>query len=208
MPALFPTDLPTTFVKEIHDFVLEQFNTSQGELQKILHDVDRIHSELSPLKLRCQANAACVDLMVWAVKDEQGKHWLLPCPRHLVFGPRRTVMAKATGPACSLQGFLLVPRASLWRSGAQCCRKRWKRCLSRVSSRVGSMQQTCRWLPLTEHCGDGATRGFRANKGGKAVTYGAGRYFYSSRKGAEMSFQLACLPLNTFRRNTISINKS
>ncbi|XP_039724350.1 phosphatidylinositol 4-kinase alpha [Pteropus medius] len=65
-------DLPTTFVKEIHDFVLEQFNTSQGELQKILHDVDRIHSELSPLKLRCQANAACVDLMVWAVKDEQG----------------------------------------------------------------------------------------------------------------------------------------
>nr|KAF6282622.1 phosphatidylinositol 4-kinase alpha [Myotis myotis] len=65
-------DLPTTFVKEIHDFVLEQFNTSQGELQKILHDADRIHSELSPLKLRCQANAACVDLMVWAVKDEQG----------------------------------------------------------------------------------------------------------------------------------------
>ncbi|KAF6082481.1 phosphatidylinositol 4-kinase alpha [Phyllostomus discolor] len=65
-------DLPTTFVKEIHDFVLEQFNTSQGELQKILHDADRIHNELSPLKLRCQANAACVDLMVWAVKDEQG----------------------------------------------------------------------------------------------------------------------------------------
>lgn len=60
-------------MKEIHDFVLEQFNMSQGELQKILHDADRIHSEMSPLKLRCQANAACVDLMVWAVKDEQGE---------------------------------------------------------------------------------------------------------------------------------------
>ncbi|XP_056146268.1 phosphatidylinositol 4-kinase alpha [Lampris incognitus] len=65
-------DLPTGYVKEVHDFVLEQFSCSQSELQRILHDVEYLQSEPSPLKLRCQANAACVDLMVWAVTEEQG----------------------------------------------------------------------------------------------------------------------------------------
>ncbi|MEQ2194215.1 hypothetical protein XENOCAPTIV_025507, partial [Xenoophorus captivus] len=99
----------TDYVKEVHDFVLEQFSSSQSELQRILHDVEYLQSELSPLKLRCQANAACVDLMVWAVTEEQGETWIVwQSPTGLGrLCERFPVVAHSV--TTSLRDFLVVP---------------------------------------------------------------------------------------------------
>ncbi|TRY53994.1 hypothetical protein DNTS_015549 [Danionella cerebrum] len=101
-------DLQVSFVKEVHDFVLEQFSSSQSELQRILHDVEYLQSELNPLKLRCQANAACVDLMVLKTSAQSCPR---SCsPRHRGLGrlcERFPVVAHSV--TMSLRDFLVVP---------------------------------------------------------------------------------------------------
>uniref|UniRef100_A0A3P9JIA7 1-phosphatidylinositol 4-kinase n=1 Tax=Oryzias latipes TaxID=8090 RepID=A0A3P9JIA7_ORYLA len=119
-------DLQPAFVREVHDFVLEQFSSSQTELQRVLYDTGGLPSEQSPLKLRCQANAACVDLMVWAVKDEQGNPSLLTLPELKIFSLLPTCpCSSGLGRLCerfpviahsastSLRDFLVVPSPAL-----------------------------------------------------------------------------------------------
>ena len=73
--------MPASLVKEIQDFTKQLFLSGQSELQSREHEAsekDEKESNMgSPIinkfKLNIQTNAVCVDILVWATMEEQGK---------------------------------------------------------------------------------------------------------------------------------------
>ena len=67
------SELSPAFVKEIQVYIKQLFLSGQNDLQSREMDKDKEKQPLNKFKLMVLTNAVCVDILVWATKDENGE---------------------------------------------------------------------------------------------------------------------------------------
>ena len=73
MISLYLPDLPVNYTKEVQDFVKNLYASGQTALQNKNQDDSDRNDKLNPFALTVATNAACIELLLWAIRDESGK---------------------------------------------------------------------------------------------------------------------------------------
>ena len=75
--------LHASFTREVQDFVKNLYHAGQTALHNkekgVTDDTTTADksSTLNPFTLTIHSNVACIDLLLWAIKDENGKTYLI-----------------------------------------------------------------------------------------------------------------------------------
>ena len=65
--------LPASFTQDVQDFVKNLYHVGQTALQNRDHRSEMDKSVLNPFALTIQSNVVCIELLLWAVREEAGK---------------------------------------------------------------------------------------------------------------------------------------
>ena len=65
--------LPASFTQDVQDFVKNLYHVGQTALQNRDHHADTDKSVLNPFALTIQSNVVCIELLLWAVREEAGE---------------------------------------------------------------------------------------------------------------------------------------
>ena len=78
--------MPIPLVKEVQDYVKHLFLTGQTELnqcreyegsEKVGRENESDNPLINRFRINVQTNAVCVDILVWATKEEQGRAFFI-----------------------------------------------------------------------------------------------------------------------------------
>ena len=68
---MFNLDLPAKFMKDIEEFIRSVYYAGQDEF-KLAPKSKEYDKSFNPQQLMVFSNAACVDLLFWAIREESG----------------------------------------------------------------------------------------------------------------------------------------
>ena len=90
--SILLADLPQSYTKDVQDFVKNLYSVGQTALQNKGTSWDDHHKDgdksekhtLNPFTLTIQSNVACIELLLWAIREETGNSYVPSFQQHLI----------------------------------------------------------------------------------------------------------------------------